>query len=81
MNILWRINKKNLTLDSKIDECGIDSINFAELCFELEDKYDITIGNIGKVSRSQASYKVSNPATSESLTVGGIVEYIRDRVN
>lgn len=34
---------ENLTLASRFDEIGIDSMSLLELMFELEDKYDISL--------------------------------------
>jgi acyl carrier protein len=34
---------ENLTLESKLNEIGIDSLGILELVFELEDKYGIRL--------------------------------------
>ena len=34
---------ENVTLESRLDEIGIDSMALLELIFELEDKYDIRL--------------------------------------
>lgn len=34
---------ENLTLESKLNELGIDSLAMLELFFEFEDKYDIRL--------------------------------------
>jgi len=37
----------NLTLESKLNEIGIDSMALLELMFEFEDKYDFSLpGNV-----------------------------------
>lgn len=36
---------EELTLDSKFDEIGVDSLAMLELMFELEDKYGIHLPN------------------------------------
>ncbi len=33
----------NITLDSKLDEIGVDSLSLLELMFELEEKYNVRL--------------------------------------
>ncbi|QNM93411.1 acyl carrier protein [Mycoplasma sp. Pen4] len=46
LNELKKISKKkNLSLDDKVRELGIDSLDMAELLFEAEEKFGVTISD------------------------------------
>lgn len=47
---------ENLTLETKLDELGIDSMGLLELIFEIEDKYGIRLPD-----------NVTTPETVEQL--------------
>jgi acyl carrier protein len=38
-----RIPRENITLDSRFEELGLDSMDAVNIMFALEDKFDITI--------------------------------------
>lgn len=67
-----RVSQKppeNLTLDSRLDEVGLDSLDMLEMMFELEEKYGIVL-----------PYDAPKPETVEQL-VGLLEKYVPAVIN
>jgi acyl carrier protein len=60
--------RRNLAMDNRIEDLGIDSIDVAEIFFELEEKFDIRI------------LHNFNDALPQFETVGHVVDAIRKLV-
>jgi acyl carrier protein len=63
-----RDHQRELKLDDRLDELGLDSFAAVEMIFDLEEKFDI-----------QIPYN-SNDARMEFETVGDVVEAIKKRI-
>jgi acyl carrier protein len=63
------IEQTDLDLKQKFNDLGMDSIDFVEILFEIEEKYDIEIGlNV-------------NESSVGSMTLGEMLEIVVEAIN
>lgn len=62
------LERKNLTLDTRLDSIGVDSLMMVEIIFDLEERFDISIPDTEMIGEQQFK------------TVADIVRVVKDLI-